>query len=82
MRGQFDLTARSYWLPLSAIFGVTMGVVAMTDPPWSVIVVAAFILFVVVQGIHHSQFRRESQGKLATTSPGVGILRRFGTGAP
>ena len=82
MRGQFDLTARSYWLPLSAIFGVTMGVVAMTDPPWSVIVVAAFILFVVVQGIHHSQIRREIQGKLPTASPGVGILRRFGIGAP
>ncbi|MGW9415808.1 hypothetical protein [Arthrobacter cupressi] len=55
---------------------------AMTDPPWSVIMVAAFILFVVVQGIHNGQFRRESQGKLATASPGVGILRRFGIGAP
>ena len=69
-----DLTARSYWLPLSAIFGVTISVVAMTDPPWSVIMVAAFILFVVVQGIHYRRLRREVQGKAATAGPGVGIL--------
>ncbi|MBT8161651.1 MULTISPECIES: hypothetical protein [Arthrobacter] len=68
------LTARAYWLPLSALFGVTISVVAMTDPPWSVIMVAAFLLFVVIQGIHYGQIGREIQGKLATAGPGVGIL--------
>ncbi|WP_136017921.1 hypothetical protein [Arthrobacter silvisoli] len=46
----------------------------MTDPPWSVIMVVAFILFVVMQGVHYRQIRREIQGKLATASPGAGIL--------
>lgn len=65
---------QSYWLPLSALFGVTISVVAMTDPPWSVIMVAAFILFVVVQGVHYRRLRREVPGKPATEGPGVGIL--------
>lgn len=74
-------TARGYWLPLSALFGVTISVVAMTDPPWSVIMVAAFLLFVVIQGIHYGQIGREVQGKLATASPGVGILAAVFGGA-
>lgn len=69
-----NLIARGYWLPLSALFGVTISVVAVTDPPWSVIMVAAFLLFVVIQGVHYGQIGREIQGKLATASPGVGIL--------
>ncbi|WP_162943602.1 hypothetical protein [Arthrobacter celericrescens] len=67
-------TARSYWLPLSALFGVTISVVAMTDPPWSVIMVAAFLLFAVMQSIHYRQISREIQGSFASASPGVGIL--------
>jgi hypothetical protein len=66
--------ARNYWLALSALFGVTVSVVAMTDPPWSVAMVAAFVLFVVLQSIHYGQVGRNIQGKLATANPGVGIL--------
>jgi hypothetical protein len=75
-------TARNYWLALSALFGVTVSVVAMTDPPWSVAMVAAFVLFVVLQSIHYRQVGRNIQGKLATANPGVGIIGAvFGGGA-
>ncbi|MCQ6269448.1 hypothetical protein M8J71_02945 [Pseudarthrobacter sp. R1] len=67
-------TTRNYWLALSSLFGVTVSVVAMTDPPWSVAMVAAFVLFVVLQSIHYRQVGRNIQGKLATANPGVGIL--------
>lgn len=67
-------TERNYWLALSALFGATVSVVAMTDPPWSVAMVLAFVLFVVLQSIHYRQIGHHVQGKLATANPGVGIL--------
>lgn len=55
---------RNYWLGLSALFAVTVSVVAMADPPWSVVMVAALVLFAVLQGIHYKQIGRHIQGKL------------------
>lgn len=67
-------TKRRYWLALSALFAVTVSVVAMTDPPWSVAMVAALVLLAVLQGIHYKQIGRHIQGNFATANLGVGIL--------
>ncbi|MFF2298608.1 hypothetical protein ACX801_03155 [Arthrobacter bambusae] len=53
----------------------------MTDPPWSLIMVAAFILFAVLQAIHYRQLGREIQGKLATANPGAGVVAAVFGGA-
>ncbi|GAB2732766.1 hypothetical protein GCM10027038_33980 [Arthrobacter bambusae] len=81
MNAGTDSTVRNYWLALSALFGVTVSVVSMTDPPWSLIMVAAFILFAVLQAIHYRQLGREIQGKLATANPGAGVVAAVFGGA-
>ncbi|MDQ0029660.1 putative permease [Arthrobacter bambusae] len=53
----------------------------MTDPPWSLIMVAAFIVFAVLQAIRYRQLGREIQGKLATANPGVGAVAAVFGGA-
>ena len=67
-------TVRNYWLVLAAMYGLTLSVVAMADWPWPLLMGAAFILFAVLHGIRYRQVSRKIQGKLATASPGVGIL--------
>lgn len=74
MSATTNSTARNYWLALTALFGVTVSVVAMADLPWSLIMVAAFLLFAVLQGVHYRQLGRDIQGRMATANPGVGIL--------
>ncbi|UVJ39669.1 hypothetical protein [Arthrobacter sp. CJ23] len=74
--------ARNYWLGLAAMYGLTLSVVAMAAPPWSLVMVASFVLFAVLQGIRYRQIARNIQGKLATASPGVGVVGGlFGVGA-
>lgn len=73
---------RNYWLGLSAMYGLTLSVVAMAVWPWPLIMVAAFLLFAVLQAVHYRQLGRHIQGKLATASPGVAALGgTFGLGA-
>lgn len=67
-------TVRNYWLVLAAMYGLTLSVVAMTDWPWPLFMGAAFILFAVLHGIRYRQVSRKIQGKLATASPGVGVV--------
>ncbi|XAS72810.1 hypothetical protein VUN82_02800 [Micrococcaceae bacterium Sec5.1] len=81
MSTKTDSTVRNYWLALSGLFGITISVVAMTDPPWSLIMVAAFILFAVLQAIRYRQLGRDIQGKLATANPGAGIVAAVFGGA-
>ena len=69
-----DSSIRNYWLALSALFGATVSVVSLTDPSWSLIMVAAFILFAVLQAILYRQLGREIQRKLATANPGIGVV--------
>lgn len=82
MNTKIDTTIRNYWLALAAMYGLTLSVVAMADWPWPLIMGAAFVLFAVLQGIRYRQIGRDIQGKLATASPGVGIVGGiFGAGA-
>lgn len=67
-------TIRNYWFALAAMYGLTLSVVAMADGPWPLIMVASFILFAILQGLRYRQIGRDVQGKLATASPGVGIV--------
>ena len=56
------------------MYGLTLSVVAMADWPWPLIMGAAFILFGVLHGLRYRQVGRNVQGKLATASPGVGVV--------
>jgi len=67
-------TVRNYWLALAAMYGLTLSVVAMAEWPWPLIMGAAFILFGVLHGLRYRQVGRTVQGKLATASPGVGVV--------
>ncbi|MFD0047020.1 hypothetical protein ACFVGV_17700 [Pseudarthrobacter scleromae] len=69
-----DTTARNYWLSLAAMYGLTLSVVAVAEMPWPLIMGGAFILFAVLHSIRHRQIGRKIQGKLATASPGVGVV--------
>ena len=71
-----------YWLGLSAMYSLALSVVVMTDGVWPWAMGAAFIVFVVVQGLYYRQIGREVQGKFATANPSVGIIAGiFGLGA-
>lgn len=67
-------TERNYWLGWSALIGVMASVAAMTDPPWSVAMLAGLVLVVLSQGIHYKQIGRHMQGKLATANPRVAVF--------
>lgn len=82
MKTNIDTRVRNYWLLLAAMYGLTLSVVAMAEWPWPLIMGAAFILFAILQGIRYRQIGHNIQGKLATASPGVGIVGSvFGAGA-
>ncbi|UVJ39135.1 hypothetical protein [Arthrobacter sp. CJ23] len=73
---------RNYWLGLSAMYGLTLSVVAMAPWPWPLIMVASFLLFAALQAMHYRQLGRHIQGKLATANPGGAALTgTFGLGA-
>ena len=73
---------RGYWLGLSAMYSLALSVVAMSDGFWPWVMGAAFIVFVVVQGLYYRQIGREVQGRFATANPSVGIIAGvFGLGA-
>lgn len=69
-----DVIARNYWLGLAAMYGLTLGVVAVAEMPWPLMMGGAFILFAVLHSIRYRQLGRKIQGKLATASPGVGVV--------
>jgi hypothetical protein len=69
-----NATVRKYWLTLAAMYGLTLSVVAMADWPWPLFMGGAFILFGVLHSIRYRQVGRKVQGKLATASPGVGVV--------
>lgn len=74
--------AERYWLALTAMFGLTVSVVAMAAWPWPLIMVASFLLFAVMQAVRYRQLGRQIQGKLATANPGGAALAgTFGLGA-
>jgi heme A synthase len=66
--------SRNYWLGLAAMYGLTLSVVAVAEMPWPLIMGGAFILFAVLHSIRYRQLGRKIQGKLATASPGVGVV--------
>lgn len=66
--------AKNYWLALAAMYGLTLSVVAVAEMPWPLIMGGAFILFAVLHSIRYRQLSRRIQGKLATASPGVGVV--------
>ena len=68
------IIARNYWLALAAMYGLTLSVVAVAEMPWPLIMGSAFILFAVLHSIRYRQVGRKIQGKLATASPGVGVV--------
>jgi hypothetical protein len=74
MNTTIGTTIRNYWLALAAMYGLTVSVVAMADGPWPLVMVASFILFTILQGLAYRQIGRNVQGKLATASPGVGVV--------
>lgn len=74
MNTKVTTTVRNYWLALAAMYGLTLSVVAMAEWPWPLIMGAAFILFGVLHGLRYRQVGRNVQGKLATASPGVGVV--------
>ena len=74
MNTKVTTAVRNYWLALAAMYGLTLSVVAMAHWPWPLIMGAAFILFGVLHGLRYRQVSRNVQGKLATASPGVGVV--------
>ena len=74
MNTKVTAAVRNYWLALAAMYGLTLSVVAMAHWPWPLIMGAAFILFGVLHGLRYRQVGRNVQGKLATASPGVGVV--------
>jgi hypothetical protein len=74
MNAKVTTAVRNYWLALAAMYGLTLSVVAMAHWPWPLIMGAAFILFGVLHGLRYRQVGRNVQGKLATASPGVGVV--------
>ncbi|MFI2564140.1 hypothetical protein [Paenarthrobacter sp. NPDC018779] len=79
---------RSYWLGLSAAYGVALALLTMTDLPWpgSLPIFAALVVFIVVQGLLYGQFdkavlyevdpRKGTAGALLTFFPlGTYLIR-------
>ncbi|WP_314194747.1 hypothetical protein [uncultured Arthrobacter sp.] len=69
-----NATVRNYWLALAAMYGLTLSVVAMADWPWPLFMGGAFILFAILHSIRYRQVGQKVEGKLATASPGVGVV--------
>jgi hypothetical protein len=77
MNTKVTTTARNYWLALAAMYGLTLSDVTMAEWPWPLIMGAAFILFGVLHGLRYRQVGRNVRGKLATASPGVGVVGAY-----
>ena len=59
-------------LATSAMFGLTLAVVAMADRPWPLIIGAVFILFMLLKGLRRQ--RNGSHEERLPPAPGAGLL--------
>ncbi|MEA5454048.1 hypothetical protein SPF06_04860 [Sinomonas sp. JGH33] len=76
--GNSRTSPRQYWFGLSLVYGLSLSILALATPVWLFVFIPAAILFIVLQAVYYGQIGRNIQGRLATATPGVGVLATTG----